>query len=104
MTKILAGLVLALSLALAGSVALWRHESSVAKQATAERDQLKASLAATNAAMDAKDKALKAAKNQYTKEKQKLEDALAANPDWAGTAVPDSVWNGLHIGTDPTAP
>jgi hypothetical protein len=102
MTLLTKALIVALAVAAvcaAGSFMLWRHDASALVKAKQDVQNLTLSLKATDAAMDAKSKALKAAQARARKSKQELEDALKANPDWSSTSVPGSVWNSLHDGS-----
>lgn len=57
---------------------------------------LSASLAASQAALDAYATAAKATAQRAATNQKKVSSALQANPDWTRTSVPDDVFNSLY--------
>jgi hypothetical protein len=100
-----AAIALIAMLIAAGGGGLLVYRMNAAKVAELEARALSAetSLKATNAALDAKVKAMAALDKRYQAKQKALNDALKANPDWAAATVPDAVWDSVFSpGQKPT--
>jgi hypothetical protein len=92
--KVLAYLLaLAVLVGLAGAVYI---EHDRADAAEAQVATLSASLAASQASLDAYSKSMQSAAKTASTNQTKVTHALQANPDWTSTAVPDDVWDSLY--------
>ncbi|WP_250865856.1 hypothetical protein, partial [Caballeronia sp. INSB1] len=77
-------------------------EHERADTAEAQVATLSASLAASQASLDAYSRSMQSAAKTATTNQTKVTNALKANPDWTSTAVPDDVWDSLY-GNRPAA-
>jgi hypothetical protein len=83
---------------LAGAVYIEHERADAAEAQVAD---LSASLAASQASLDAYVAATKVTQARATTNQTKVTNALAANPSWRDTAVPDDVYDSLY-GNRPT--
>ena len=83
-----------------GAAVYIEHER--ADTAEAQVATLSASLAASQASLDAYTASVQKAVKTASTNQTKVTNALKANPDWADTAVPDDVWDSLY-GNRPSA-
>lgn len=98
--KVLAYLLaLAVVVGLAGAVYIEHERADAAADQVAA---LSASLAASQASLDAYVAASKVTQARAATNQTKVSNALAANPSWRDTAVPDDVFNSLY-GNRPNA-
>lgn len=78
-----------------GAFAVYQHNASEITDLKAQLSASEKNLAATNQALATKAKALKDLDTKYRARDKAVSNALQANPDWAGTAVPDAVYDSL---------
>lgn len=98
--RILIALVVVLTLVgLVGAVYIEHERADAAEDKVAG---LTASLAASQAALDAYAKASAVTQQRAATNQKKVTSALQANPDWTSTRVPDDVWSSLY-GNRPAA-
>lgn len=71
-------------------------EHERADEATEKVASLSASLAASQEALDAFKTAQAETQKRAATNQKKVDNALAANPDWSSTPVPDDVFNSLY--------
>jgi type II secretory pathway pseudopilin PulG len=90
---LIAALVALVILTGLGAAVYIEHER--ADKATEQVEALTASLAASQAALDAYSKAQAVTQKRAVTNQKKVDNALASNPDWTSTRVPDDVWSSL---------
>lgn len=104
MVKVLAGILVAAVLALAGTGYALRKQMQKAQELRVLNGALEQALVTQKRLRGADSKAaataraqLKAAAEQKERQDDAIAKALAANPDWAGQRVPDAVIDALGV-------
>lgn len=86
-------LAFAVLVGLAGAVYIEHERADKAEEQVAS---LSASLAASQAALGAYQASMQTATKTAATNQKKVDNALAANPDWTRTVVPDDVFDSLY--------